>query len=130
MDTKSFIAAYSSSRNGTDSFTRHWLVRSFVFSDGVRECADAGCHWLLDIIATEALPRFKRALAYEGYTQVTIEVIVKNDAAVIEMAAADNQPALWTRAIEYTDMPEGTWTFLLSGGEGDGLHKLILLTEY
>ena len=34
-------------------FVRHPLVRSFLFSDGMQECAEAGCYWLLDVLATE-----------------------------------------------------------------------------
>lgn len=124
MNIELFHSTYNMSRNGANDMTRHSLVRSFIFSDGVMDLCDAGgCYWLLDILATE-LPQVLRAK--------------REHMGVIECAVADNKAALrmtgggdavlWTRKIGYTDMPPGDWTFYLTD-DGD-TRTLILPTEY
>ena len=125
MNTEAFKSAYNASRNGLNSRIRHPLARTFVYSDGVEECADAGCHWLLDIIGTEVVPAYKNLCT--GNMGI-IFVRVANDAATIKLEMEDDMPAAWSRNIEYTDMPPGEWAFYLSN-EGD--HCLLILpTEY
>lgn len=93
-------------------------------SDGVVECAEAGCWWLTDILATE-LPRVMRAT---GETLATITVTVKKGKAKI--AASGHQDVLlpWKKAGIWTDMPEGEWVFFLA--DEDGRCVLILSSEY
>lgn len=129
METENFLKAYNAFRNGTDNFTRHWLVRNLIYSDGVKECADAGCHWLLDKIATEALKPFKLGQAKYECNQALIEVAVRGESAEIRMTMDDNGPALWESTIEFTDLPEGFWNFVLAD-DHDGYYKLILMSEY
>lgn len=109
MDTAKFIAAYSQPRNGANHFVQHGLVRIFQYSDGVKECADAGCHWLLDIVATECI----RSLRIHAAGRSLVEVKVKGGVADLALTVADNKPPIWTRHIGGTDMPAGKWVFEL-----------------
>src|SRR4051794_18253728 len=124
MNEAAFKAAYNESRNGANYFVRHPLVRSFQFSDGVEQLAAAGCWWLLDILATEC-PKPLRA---SGETNAIVQVQVDGEQARIAMTIADDQPPIWERKIEYTDMPTGDWTFELVD-EGERF-ALILTTEH
>lgn len=126
MNTEAFIRAYHETRNGTDRFHQNPFYPSFVYSDGVAECAQAGCYWLLDILGTELPVQFKRRQPWEGFCIVKVQV--KNEAAAILGEWMDDDPSPWRRKVNYTDMPEGEWLFQVSD-MGDR-YACILLTEY
>lgn len=111
MNTEAFIQAYKESRNGTYFFERHPLVRSFISSDGVKECVEAGCYWLLDILATEIQPnQFKEKQS----TLCIVQVVVKDQKCEITGEFFDGDPSPYSKHVSYTDLPEGTWNFYLS----------------
>jgi len=127
MDTQKFLDSYSAFRNGTDAFHFIRLYPKLNYSDGVQECAEAGCYWLLDIIGTEGI------LAYKAHADTLdsmgfITVLVRDEAAEIRLVRDSDEPALWSRHIEYTDLPDGEWTFYMTSE--DGVYKLFLPTEY
>lgn len=124
MNTSEFIRAYRESRNGANGFFFNPLYRSMAYSDGVKECAEAGCYWLLDIIGTECLKPLRAAANPMGIVEVT----VAGGKAKVTLTDGDDEPPLWNRAIDYTDMPEGSWTFYLAD-EGERF-SLILPSEY
>jgi hypothetical protein len=123
MDDAAFKAAYSESRNGADYFVRHPLVRRFQYSNGVKECADAGCHWLLDIVATEIAQGMREFGEPHGY----VVVKVSKSKALITFEVEEGKPLI-QRRVSWTDMPEGTWTFEIA----DELERtaFILTTEH
>ena len=124
MDTSTFQSAYAESRNGCNHFIRHPLARNFIYSDGVGQCADAGCHWLLDILGTE----FTRPLRESNNGFGIIEVLVGQNYAEINLTLHDDQPPAYTRKVEFTDMPDGRWLFYMTD-EGEHF-SLILPSEY
>ncbi len=127
MDADKFKAAYTASRNGTDSFYRHPLVRRFMFSDGVRELADMGCHWMLDIIATEFVD-FMRKHLDQPFGVVTVHV--KQSAARIVLSLTDDLEH-YVRVVSWTTMPDGDWKFFLANDDGQGqLYSFILPSEH
>lgn len=92
---------------GTEHWYRHPLVRSFLYTDGVRIfCTMAEAYWFLDIVATEVLP----IQTHQPFIAVTLAV--KGDTAVIT-AEDGNYNHLWKRDIAFTDCPEGDWKFYL-----------------
>lgn len=125
MNTEAFKKAYNESRNGTDGWTRHPLARNFVYSAGVKECAEAGCYWLLDILGTE-LPGVFRRNPNEHLLVVNVKVI--DNAATLTGTFSDDAPPQYKRKVAYTDMPEGTWTFLAA--QGADAAYCYLLTEH
>ena len=124
MDKQEFIRAYNESRNGANHFFFNPMYRQFSYSDGVKECAEAGCYWLLDIIGTECPAVMRKA--DEPYCLVT--VTVANEKADIILTHDNDAPALWSRRLDWTDMPEGTWEFELV----DEGHRFafILISEH
>jgi hypothetical protein len=124
MNETAFRNAFNESRNGANFFVRHPLVRSFQYSDGVQEVADAGAHWLLDIAATE-LPA---ALRNSGEVQGILEVHVVDGQVDLGLSVDDDRPPVWRRHIDFTDMPDGKWLFELVD-EGERV-AMILLTEH
>lgn len=127
MDTQKFIAAYNQSRNGANYFVQHFLCIGgrMEYSDGVKELAEAGCYWLLDIIGTECLVPLRKS----GQPTSIVHVhVLKGQKAIITLTTQDGAPAIWTRVISYTDMPLGTWVFELV----DEGHRfaLALITEH
>ena len=128
MDTDKFKGAYGAVRNGTDAYHRNPLYPSFLYSDGVHECAEAGCYWLLDILGTELPAVFSK---HEDLFALLVEVTVADDnSAVIRGTWDDNNPddAVYRREIDYTDLPVGTWQFYV--GKENSKLVCILLTEY
>lgn len=125
MNTIKFRQAYNESRNGANEFYRHSLVRAFHYSDGVRDCAQAGCYWLLDIAATE----FPAVMRKQGQPRTILEARVKSDETCeLVLKVADDEPPIWSRSIDYTDMPEGTWYFEVV--DKTVRVAMILLTEH
>lgn len=124
MQVQEFTAAYNEGRNGANYFVRHWFRPSFQFSDGVEQVAAAGCFWLLDILATEAADALRKSGEYMGF----IEVDVAENKALITMTVDDDKPPVFSRHLEFTDMPDGKWKFFLA----DEVERfaLILPTEY
>lgn len=125
MNTEAFIEAYSESRNGTNRFHRNPFYPRFLYSDGVAECAQAGCYWLLDILGTELPTQMRRRR--EPTCLVTVKV--KNESATILGEFCDDDPSPWRRKITYTDMPDGDWQFYVAD-EGETGFRCILMTEY
>lgn len=125
MDTEKFISAYNASRNGTDNFHFNPLYRTFSYSDGVRECAEAGCYWLIDILGTELPPAFRNR-PDEWSCLVTVRVA--DSAAQIVGEFVDDDPTPYRRAVDYTDLPEGEWRFFVS--RDDSKLHCILMSEY
>lgn len=123
MNAEKFKSAYSESRNGTDGFTRSF-VRTFLLSDGVKECAEAGCYWLTDIAATELPKALRKTAESLGCLRVKVG---KGKAKMILTGSGDVK--LWSKSIAYTDMPDGDWMFYIAN-DGDGVIKMILPTEY
>ena len=44
MNSKEFKQAYYASHNGVNHLVRNFLYPKFLYSDGIAEYADAGCH--------------------------------------------------------------------------------------
>ena len=127
MDQVKFNSAYYETRNGCNSKIRHPLARQLVYSDGVQELAEIGMYWLLDIIGTEFIGPFcKYPDIFDGMG--FIHVNVKDSHATITLVRDDGDPPVYTREIEWTDMPEGKWIFYFTD-EGDHVF-LFLPTEY
>lgn len=128
MNEQAFKDAYQQSRNGCNYFLGHMLARTmgfkFHYSDGVEQCADAGCYWLLDILATECPAVMRKAQETNCFVNVT----VADSKADIVLSAHDDVPPLWTRYVPWTDLPTGMWVFELVD-EGDRF-ALILLSEH
>ena len=124
MNTQEFTAAYSEPRNGANRFIRHPLARRFIYSDGVQQCAEVGCYWLLDIVATECV-----RLTIQADVMGILHVVVKKSKAVLKLSFSDEAPPTWTKKIAHTDMPDGNWMFYLNSYDGETV-SMILPTEY
>jgi hypothetical protein len=128
MNTTDFKRIYAESRNGVNQFYFHPLVRSFSYSDGVRDLANTGCHWLLDILATELPAQF------EKYKEVNNTCVIKvhvSDNITTLSAEFEDEVVGWSRSLNYTDLPVGDWTLYCADDyAGPSRYKLILLTEY
>lgn len=145
MNEKAFRDAYAESRNGISTYYRHALIPSLLYSDGVQECAAAGCYWLLDVVATEV----KEALHIEsgkqdGYLGTTTLVITAKDSKC-DIALWAGVPEelnngrdqwqgltlIFKKHLAYTDFPEGTWNFVLAAQEeanaSNILHAQVVL---
>lgn len=126
MNIEKFKQVYAESRNGCNEFILHPLVRSFAMSDGVRDLADTGVWWLLDIAATEIPAVLKKSEEYQG----TFEARVAKGVANL-LFSVDDGIYIWKRRIDWTDMPDGKWQFLIANeGQGEAPYRMILVKEY
>lgn len=89
---------------GTDQWWKH-SITAMTYTDGVKYFAEkAGAYWFLDIVGTEVMPH-------------------KHDFAVVKLVSKDNKATIvvedgngntsWEKKIEFTDCPEGVWSFYL-----------------
>lgn len=127
MNTEKFLAAYRESRNGCDNFVRNPLYPRFLYSDGVQECAEAGCYWLLDILGTELPEHFKRKP--DAYMCVVTVTVADSRATIVGMFD-DNDPEPFRKKIAGTDMPTGVWTFNVTNEGAEFGYRCILPSEY
>ena len=130
MDNEAFTKAYfDSSRNGVSQFFHNKWLPKLVYSDGVQECAATGCYWLLDIVGTEVISVMK-----DDDRLGLFRIVVNSDStATMMLELEDDAPAAWTRFIEFTDMPEGVWSFYVQLNVQDDRsyrYVMILPTEY
>ena len=126
MNTEVFISAYNESRNGTDGFHFNLLYRNFLYSDGVKQCAEAGCYWLLDILGTELT---RSMFKTRDSVMCIVYVKVTDQSATITGEFGDGDQRPYKRGVAYTDLPEGEWVFYVSD-DGDGKLRCILPKEY
>jgi len=114
MDTNELSNLMDSFSGGSDGRTRHWAARYFIYSEGVKAVADeAGCHWLLDIVATEVAPLCMAGWKSKEEFMHFLRVRVTGSQADLWLERDEDEPRLWQRHINYTDFPEGDWTFYL-----------------
>jgi hypothetical protein len=126
MNTEKFLAAYNASRNGVNEyyFNRHYPL--FNYSDGVKECAEAGCYWLLDILGTELHQHMKQ----HDLTFCVLVAHVSNGQGVIQGECDDETPATFTKAVHITDLPDGEWKFYITFDASINKSHCILPSEY
>lgn len=126
MNIDAFKKAYNESRNGTNQFHYAKLLPNFLYSDGMKECAEAGCYWLLSLLGSELPNEFDKRT--DDYLCV-ITLKVNGGKAVILGEWQDNDPMPYTKVIHITDMPDGDWKFFVSESDGNRL-LCILPSEY
>lgn len=126
MDNDKFIAAYEESRNGTEHFYFNKLMPKFFYSDGVKECAETGCYWLLMRMGTEVLGVFKQRKEYLAI----VTVAVKDNKAVITTTFEEEDPNPFIMTVDLTDMPEGEWNFYIYNEGPEFGFRCILPSEY
>lgn len=106
---------------GTEKYHFNPLYRWLKYTDGVQyfaQNAGGGAYWFLEIVGTEVQALTKRR------PFLTIDLIVKPDESCQILVTDDNDRTLWTKDIEWTDCPVGTWRFFLQS------NVLMLTSEY
>ena len=103
---------------GTEQWFRHFLGK-MLYTEGVQffaENAGNGAYWFLDIVATEILPlNVEEEFIHIKLEVATADCRISGVAAYIK-ADDGNDNVLFTRPLEYTDCPEGEWSFYLESG--------------
>lgn len=127
MNEDHFITAYRESRNGTEHFYFNQLMPKFFYSDGVKECAEAGCYWLIDILASELPAKFIERQEYLCILTVSIDC---DNQAIITGNFEDDDPNPYIKHLTFADMPEGDWTFYVSYEGPEFGYRMILPSEY
>lgn len=85
---------------GTSEWFRHPLMRSILYTEGVKFLADnAECHWLLDKIATLQMLDKIKVEEFQVW-----KMVVANDAGKLTCEDG-NGHEVYAEAIEFTDFP-------------------------
>lgn len=122
MTTKTLTKADLRQFTGTEQWYRHW-IKTLIYTEGIKYVADTvGAYWFLDIVATEHVPLLKQNPLLE------IILTVADDETAVITAGDGDTPPIWTRKLDYTDFPAGTWKFYLADS-GDA-NVLLLPSEY
>ncbi len=114
--TKSDLAEFS----GTENIYRHSLMRSIVYTDGVRHVAQAGeAYWLIDKIACAQIEKRHAEQAFQLW-KLTV-----NDDFSADLTCTDGNGAIISEEhIGYTDFPLPEIKFYVSN------RTILLPTEY
>jgi len=111
QELRAILANYYGSENIYD----HRLTK-LRYTDGARAFAiNAGAYWFIDIVGTEILPM--------NLEFGVVKLVSKDNAASVVVEDGNGNPS-WTKKIEFTDCPEGVWSFYLIDG------TLLLPSEY
>lgn len=87
---------------GSETFYRHALMRSVVYTEGVKHVADAGgAHWLIDKIATLQL---EPSVRHEEFQTWKLVRDATGDGAMLVMDDG-NGNVVYRERIDYTDFP-------------------------
>jgi hypothetical protein len=106
---------------GTESWYRHGLVRSILFTDGVKYVADTGrAYWLLDEIALAQ--KFEKKLAKEEFQ--LWKLIVAKDSTALLVCEDGNGRKLLSKKIPFTDFPLDEISFFYTN------NTILLPSEY
>lgn len=96
--TKADLAQFT----GTETWYRHPLVKTVLYTDGAQYVAEAGgAYWLLDEIAFAQ--KAVTAVAAEGFQ--LWKLTVKPDRTATLVCEDGNGRKVFSKAIEYTDFP-------------------------
>ena len=90
--------------SGTDTWYRHGLLPSFLYTEGVKYLADnAQAHWLIDLIASHQIdPKVNR----EPFQVWTLEQLnADSHESVAYMQPDSNEPRIVEQKLGYTDFP-------------------------
>lgn len=140
LNKEAFKKAYNESRNGANSLTElvikfgesesKPLTDTFLISDGVQECANAGADYFLAGIALEMqLLTMKMTDEQRQHWTCMVVATVANGKGVIEFEFENDISSL-TVDLEQTELPDGTWNFYLTNDGEPGTTLCILVTEY
>jgi hypothetical protein len=121
---------------GSQEWTRHWMNRNLIYSEGMAYVAEhAGAHWLLDAIASHEVSPTIAALRhadpdFDFLHFWNLHVDTEKHAAVLECRLDSDEPAVVTQEIPLTDFPISEFA-VYAGNDGPGTPiKLFLPSEY
>lgn len=112
---------------GSELVYRHNQVHRFNYTEGARaffQNAGQGAYWLADILATE--PLVFNGAKNLGFCLVVLHVEGTKASVVVSKDGSEQSDAndaitgyqfdniLYTQSIDYTDCPEGFWSFYLT----------------
>lgn len=102
---------------GTENYYKSSMFApKMMHTDGVQYfCEEGGAFWFLDIVSTEIYPLPNPFISI---------VLVSHDNHASIFATDGNEKEIFTKHIEYTDLPSGTYQFFLTD------NVLMLTSEY
>lgn len=104
---------------GSETRYRHWANKKFIMSEGLRAVAQtAGAHWWEDLLALEVAPIVLKAFLAGEHAFGIVRLSVAEGRANAALSLQDDVPPAWSKSIDFTDFPEGEWTFYLGIDEG------------
>lgn len=106
---------------GTETWYRHGMIRSIVFTDGVKHVADqAGAYWLIDeMVFNQMRPKVRR----EPFQVWTLTRNKTGNGARLSCSDG-NGNKLFSKLISYTDFPDPTISFYFTD------RTILLPSEY
>ena len=107
---------------GSETLTRHSLVRGVLLTEGVMFLANAaGAYWLTDAIASYLCHDKARAEAFQVWS---LNVNVQSRSAELTMTDGNTRAPLITQTLDYTDFPLHKIELWLVA---DGEHWVLML---
>lgn len=119
---------------GSQEFYSHWLLRSLIYTEGVKYVAETGhAYWLLDAIASHLVDDTYRTAVTDDprIPQMHVWTLRKDfdNSARLSARVDAGEPEFVQQDIEYTDFPLEELDLWACKNELDGL-TLMLPCEY
>lgn len=106
---------------GSETRYQHWANKQFIMSEGLRAVAQvAGAHWWEDVLALEVAPLVLKAFLAGEHAFGIVQLAVSGGKATAHLSLEDDAPPAWSKTIDFTDFPDGEWSFYLGIDEGPG----------
>lgn len=130
MKQAEFLRAFAIDRSKSISASRHPFCPWFLLSVGMRELANTGCWWLIDLCAIE-LPQI---IKQKNLPSALLKLESKDGLAKLSMWESETI-CVWERNVGCTDLPDGLFTFFITretslGSQSELMFRLILSNEF
>lgn len=121
MNSEELKAELRKHYNGTNNVWKHAIAKHYTYTDGVRAfCLNAGggAYWLLDILVFQPEIRKELASPDGGFCSIKLTVNEHKQAflKVTNGGKGDGKDDVYSQTIEFTDCPEGEWSFYFENG--------------
>lgn len=121
MNTQNITRANLANFWGSQSFFRHWMSRSLIYTEGCEFINANGAGWLIDAVISHVV--HTRAVAKEEFVVATLKVNLEKKTAVLTFDDG-NDNVLAKQEIEYTNFPLPEIVFYV---ENNGQGKTMML---
>lgn len=107
---------------GSEQRYRHMLNPHFIYSEGVKDVAEAaGAYWLIDMVALQIERTYAAAWRAgqvdTGFVKISVPAEGAEGRPTVSLSLQDDAPPAFMEELSFTTFPVGEWLFYLGTDE-------------